>query len=163
MVAYRRLLDLAKMAKPRKKHEARFLEIRPKFQAAPELAEALEWDDGRSLHEWARDIYQTARRVLTDARYRRGRHCYNIAQVVAIAMLRRRLKRSTRDIADLLKEDKQLRHALHLYLPPKYKWIWRADQIVREMGLFGEVETENQENSVKVSSRILPSLQPSAA
>lgn len=162
-VARDRLRDLKKMADARKRRESRSHEIRPQFQPAPEIGVELEFDVSTPLDRWARSIYQNAKRAYTGRKYRQGRRFFNIAQVVAVAAVRRRLKRSCRETAELLRDDKPLRNALHLFMPPSKSWVAESCKFVEKMGLFGEVRTENRPLPKILALPSLPLEHPTAA
>jgi hypothetical protein len=79
------------------------------------------------MDAWLGAVYGAARKKYGPKFRRRGRRFYNVAQLVAIAALRMRLKLSYRGTVEYLRARPDVCRALHLRKVPSFVWI-RAGQ-----------------------------------
>jgi DNA-directed RNA polymerase specialized sigma24 family protein len=97
---------------------------------APEIDELPEEFSDVPLRDWLAQIYAAAKLYRPPARYRRGRRFYNVAQVIALSYLQRRLKLSIRGMRQVLEQRPDLAAAVKLRRRiPGYHWLQRCVQL----------------------------------
>jgi len=134
-IASRRLLNLAR---DRSREMNR---IRQVGDAAGERAGVTQpaplpfdgWDHDVPMDKWVRAIYDAARKHYGPKFRRRGRRHYNLAQLVAIAALRMRLKLSCRGTVEYLNQRHDVCRALILGRTTSFVWIRAGQDALSEL------------------------------
>jgi RNA polymerase sigma factor (sigma-70 family) len=135
MIAGRRIIDILRKRDRQAKRDRAYAQGRREAYT-PNLPFVEESDEHGNvarvpLVEWLDEKYSLAKHIVKIDRYRRG-PAFDVAQVVACAMLMDRLGLTTRAAAMLFQEREDLRRAVRFARIPSQMWFVRARRFFRE-------------------------------